>query len=111
EGEVLECSDVLLELLDRAGAGQRRRHAPVAERPGERHLGERLTAPLRQLVQRTDLRQPLLRDLALGEIGAVRGTRALGDAVEVAVAEQALRERREDDDAEAVALAGVEHAL
>src|SRR5688572_32337955 len=57
EVEVVERRDVLLELRDAARADQGRRHAWIAERPGQRHLGEGLAPSRSELVQRPDLVQ------------------------------------------------------
>src|SRR4051812_18721044 len=74
---------------------QGRGHAWVAQRPGRRHLWERLAAAGRDLVQRPHLGHRLLRE----EVGRQRVVparpRALRDAVQVAVGEQSLGERRE----------------
>jgi hypothetical protein len=44
EIELVEGSDVRLELLDARRPDERRRHARISERPSERHLRERLSA-------------------------------------------------------------------
>src|SRR5438309_9734075 len=53
--QLVDRTDVLFQLRDAARADQRRRHPRVAQRPGERHLGQRLAAPLGQLAQRPHL--------------------------------------------------------
>ena len=73
EVEVVERGEVLLELLDAARADQRRGHARVAQRPGERQLGERLAAPLRR--SRSSART--LRERLLGEHGRGESDAAL----------------------------------
>ena len=65
EVEPVERGDVVLELLHARGADERRRHARVAERPGERQLRERLPAACGDPVQRSHLRQRLLVQLIL----------------------------------------------
>ena len=83
-----------------AGADEHARDLGVTKLPGERHLGKRLTALGRQIVQRHDLAVHLGRKRALLEVARVVAHARIGrHAVEVAVGEQALRERREGDDA------------
>src|SRR5439155_5599520 len=55
ELEPVQGGDVLLQLGDAAGPHQRRGHDRVAQRPCDRHLGQRLAAPFRDLVQGADL--------------------------------------------------------
>ena len=52
EVEAVDRADVLLELGDAACADERRGDARVAQRPGERHLGERLPPSGGEVVQR-----------------------------------------------------------
>ncbi len=103
--------DVLLELLDAADADERRGHARVAQRPGERELRQRLAAASRDLRQASDLRPGLLVQLVRGERAVLARARAFGNPVEVPLAEQALRERRERDAAHALRLEHVEQAV
>src|SRR5438552_8881776 len=51
EGELVERGDILFELRHAAGADQCGGDAWVPQRPDESHLGQRLAAPLGQLVQ------------------------------------------------------------
>src|SRR5206468_4292060 len=60
EVEAVERSEGVVELLEARDADRRRRHARVAQRPRERRLGERLSAPRRDLVQRADLLERLV---------------------------------------------------
>src|SRR4051794_1903084 len=110
ELEVLQRSDVLLELLDAARADQRGGDARVAERPRERELGQSLSSAPGDLVQRPDLAERLLVEPVGRQRVAAAGARILRHAVQVAVGQQSLRERREDDAADPGALARVEHA-
>src|SRR5207237_665463 len=64
EVEPLERADVLLELLDAARPDESRGDALVAEHPRERHLGERLSAPRRDVAQRADLRERVVGEKA-----------------------------------------------
>src|SRR6478672_8080459 len=59
EVELLQSRHVLLELLHAARAEQRGGDALVAQRPGDRQLGERLSAPAGDLVQRAHAREVL----------------------------------------------------
>src|SRR4051812_7337462 len=52
EVELVESCDVLFQLADAAGSDEGGRHPLVAQGPGQRHLGERLAAALRDVVQR-----------------------------------------------------------
>src|SRR5215831_20007525 len=63
ELEVLERGDVRLELLDAAGTDHRGSHPAVAKHPGDRHLGQALSAPSGDLGQPADLCERLLVDL------------------------------------------------
>src|SRR3954447_13998402 len=60
--EVVERRDVRFELVEAADSDERGCDAPVAQRPRERHLRERLSAPLRYLVQRADLVEGFLAE-------------------------------------------------
>src|SRR5205807_1047052 len=85
EVESLDRRHVVLELGDAARADQRRGDAPVAQRPRERHLGEALAAAPGDLVERTHLGHRLLRQQVGRERVVAARTRALRDAVQVAV--------------------------
>ncbi len=61
ELELGERADGILDLIDTAGADQRRRRARIAQHPGERHLRQRLAALRRDVVQRADGGEVLLR--------------------------------------------------
>src|SRR3954447_2611310 len=61
EREALERSEGVVELLDARDADQRRGDPRVAQRPGERHLRERLPAAPCDLVERADLVERLVR--------------------------------------------------
>ena len=103
----VERVEVGVELLDRRGPDHGRGDPRVAQRPLEGELRELLPAPLGDLVQRPDAVEHLL--VEPGDGGALaRGPRVLGDALEVAVGQQPLRQRGEDDAAHALPLELVE---
>ena len=64
---------------------QHRGHPVVAQRPGQRHLGQRLAARLGKIVQAAHLCQLVVGDLRGLEEPAFRGARVIGDAREVAI--------------------------
>ena len=112
EGEAVERCEVLLELGDARGADEGRGDAGVAERPGERHLGERLAAGFGDLVQGADLAERLIVE----EVGRERALPARPRAFrhlagEVAAGEHPLGERGEADAADPELAERVEQAL
>ena len=68
---VLERLEVVEDLLRAAGPDEHARDLGVAELPGERHLGKRLAAIDRKLVQRHDLAVYLGRKRAFLEVARV----------------------------------------
>ncbi len=108
EVKVLDRRDVLLELRDAAGADQRRGDARIAQRPGDRELSERLPTACGDLVQRPDPGDVLVGDQALAEGLPDAHPRVLRHAVQVAVSQQALPERREHDRTDAAVVQHVE---
>jgi hypothetical protein len=62
EFEAPDRCHIVLELLDAARPDQRRGHPRVAQHPGQSHLGQRLAASLRNLVQRPNARKILVGD-------------------------------------------------
>ena len=91
--------DVLLQLLDAAGANQRAGHGAIAQHPCQRHLRQALAAGLGNRIQSARLADAMLVHIlgpeeALGPRGAGVG----GDAAaQIAFAEQPLRQRRKRD--------------
>src|SRR5699024_9056510 len=63
----VEGRDIVLELLDPAGADDQGRHAFVAQRPGQRHLRQRLTASARDVIEAADAREVVLAEEAVSE--------------------------------------------
>ena len=109
ERREVERVEVGVELLDARGADHRGGDPPVAQRPLQGELGELLAAPLRDLVQRPHPSQDVV--VEPGQAGVVaRGARVRRHAVEVAVGEQALGQRREHDAAHPLLLELVEQA-
>src|SRR6266511_3812977 len=78
EPEVAERPDVVLQLGHAACADQRGRDPRVPERPGHRHLRERLPPPLREVVQGPDLRHILLGEHLPGQCAERLLERSLG---------------------------------
>jgi hypothetical protein len=111
EVQALERAERVVELGDARGADQRRGHARVAQDPGDRHLRERLAAPLGDLVERAHVLEALLGEHVLAEEDALGGARVLRHPVEVARGEHALGERRERDAADALVLEHAEQVL
>ena len=110
EVEAVERGDVVLELRHAARADQRRGHARVAQRPGQRHLRERLAA-LRAIASSARIFASAWSLSRSGESEPSRLARESGrDAVEVAVGEHALGERREHDAAHALVAEHVQQA-
>ena len=87
---------------------QHRRHPVVAQQPGQRHLGQRLAAGGGHLVQRADVGEALLGEQPGVQRLALGGPRLRGDAVQVAVGQHPLGQRRERDAADALVLEDVE---
>ena len=100
ERRCLRGVQAVVQLRDRAGADQRRRHARVAKHPRQRHLRERLAAPLGDGVQRADAAEvAIVQELGF-ERAAEPGPRPLRHAAEVLVGQQPLRQRREGNAAD-----------
>src|ERR1700730_750787 len=93
EVEMVECCNVLLQLVDAARTDEHRRHACVAQRPGERHLREALPAPFGNDVQRPNMGEVCVGEQVLSEGAVLASARVFGNAVEVTVGEQPLSER------------------
>ena len=89
--QVLKSGDVLLDLFDAAGADEGARYGGIAENPGEGHLRERLAALAGHFLKRAGFRDVGFVHLA-GLEKAVRlgGAGIGGDAIEIAIGEQAL---------------------
>ena len=60
EVQAVQRAQVVVELRDAARADQHRGDPAVAQRPGQRHLGQRLAAVGGQLVERADVGEGLL---------------------------------------------------
>src|SRR5439155_9323585 len=67
EIEVVEGSDVLLELGDAAGADQHGSDALVAQGPGDGHLGEGLGSPQGDVVEGSDAGEVVVAEHVTGE--------------------------------------------
>ena len=97
---VLDGLDVVQNLL---GAGRANQHGGdflMAQQPGQRHLGQRLAAGGGKLVQRLNLGNALRRDVLLLQEAAIGVHAAVGgDAVQIPVGQQALRQRAVGDNA------------
>ena len=93
------------------GADDRRGHPGVAQRPRQRHLGQLLAAGLRDLVEGPDVPQHVLLQVRGLQRAAPGRAGVRRHAVEVAVGEQPLRQRGEDDAAHALGLELVEEVL
>src|SRR5205807_2412610 len=104
----LQRRDVLLELGDAARPDERRRHALVAQRPGERELRQALAATRGDLVEGANALEVLFAQQPAGQRLVACGARVLGHAVEVLVGEHALGQRREDDASDALAAEDLE---
>src|SRR5699024_9843609 len=63
----VEGRDIVLELLNPAGADDQGRHAFVAQCPGQRHLRQRLTASTRDVIEAADAREVVLAEEAVSE--------------------------------------------
>ena len=97
---VLHGLDVIQNLLRLGRTDQNGRDLLVAQQPGQRHFGQGLAAGGGDLIQRADLCDFLRRDVLLLQKTPVGVYAAVGrDAVQVAVRQQALRQRAEGDDA------------
>ena len=105
EGQVVERLDAIRDLFGATCADQCRGHTLVSERPGERHLRERLAAPLGDGVELACALEILRREQRPIKEMADRRATACGDAGQIFVGQQALRQRRENDRADASALA------
>src|SRR5690606_11956569 len=106
EVEVPEPRHNLLHLLGAAGADQRGGDTrfgrlALAQDPGDRHLREALAAAPGDPVERAYVGDVLLVQELLPQRLALRGATVLGDALEVLVGQHSLRQRREDDGADA----------
>lgn len=84
--------DVVQDLLRAGGSGQHAGHNAVAQHPSQRHLRQTLAALGRQIVQRPDLVEPLLRQSSFFQESAIGPDPAVrGDAFQIAIRQQALR--------------------
>src|ERR1035437_2633653 len=110
ETRVVESGYVVLELADAGTADQGRGDARVAERPGERHLRQRLPASTGDLVQPADPSQVRIAQHVPAERAVPGGSRTARNPVEIAVREEALCERRESDASDALSTQDVEKA-
>ena len=105
KAEIREGGDILLHLLDAAGADQGAGQAGIAQNPSEGQLSSGLSARLSQFIDRARLREAFLADIVLlQESVRLSDTGISGDAVEIAVREQTLCERTEGDAADAFLL-------
>jgi hypothetical protein len=104
EVEAIERGDVVLELGNAARANHQRGHPRVAQGPDEGQLGEALAASRRDLVEGADPCQTVFGQHVAAHSAAGRNPRSSGHAVQVAIREQALCQRREGDTACAATL-------
>src|SRR5690606_25764633 len=93
EGEVVQGTDVLLQLVHAARADEHRRHPRVAQDPRQRHLREALPAARRDVVQRADVPQCLVGEQVRRQRLALARARALRHTVQIPIGQHALRER------------------
>ena len=93
--------EVLVELLGGARADEHGRDARVAEHPGERELRQRPAAGAGDRVEGAHVGERLVGEPLGAQRAAAGGARVGGDAVQVARAEHALRQRGERDDGHA----------
>ena len=99
---VVQRAQAVLQLLHATGPHDHRGDALVAQAPCQCHLGQRLASALGDLVQGADVLEVLFGQLVTGQRGVRPGHPGIGgDALEVLVGEQALRQRREGDAADA----------
>ncbi len=101
--------EVGVELLDARGPDHGAGHPLVAQHPLERELGELLPAPLGDAVEVAHPREHVVLQPGDGRVVAC-GPRVRRHAVEVAVGQQPLRQRGEDDAAHPLRLELVEQA-
>jgi hypothetical protein len=83
----------------------------VSQRPGQRHLRQRLAAPLGDGVELTGALKVLWREHRFLEKAILRGTAAGGHAGQIFVGQQALRERGKDDRADALGFERVQKMI
>src|SRR5271163_3075952 len=111
EVEVVERCNVLLELGDTARANKYRRHSGVAQGPGDSHLSEGLTAQQGDVVEGPDACEVVVAEHVASERAVSRGSGSFGDAVEVPVGQQALRQDRKGDAPDALRADEVKEAI
>ncbi len=92
--QIVERLDAVGDLLRAARANERRCHALVSERPGQRHLGERLAAPPRDRVELARALEIVGRQHGLLKETIFSGAAANGHARQIFVSQHALRQRR-----------------
>ena len=109
--QFLKSGDVLLDLFDAAGSDKGAGHDGIAKDPGEGHLRERLAALAGHFLKRAGFRDVGFVHLAgLEKAVGLRGAGTGGNAVEVAVGEQALGQGAEGDAADAFGAEALEEA-
>ena len=97
----VERGNVVLELGDARGANEGRRHLGHPQYPRERELREALAPSIRNRGEGAGPLKVRVVDRVRGDPAALGGARVGRDAREIAVGEQALGERREDNAADA----------
>src|SRR5258706_63888 len=111
ERQVLQGGDVVVHLLHFAGADQRAGHARIAQHPCDSHLGKGLSALLRYRVQIPEHRYLALINVFSLQEKIACGARVAGNSLQIAVREQSLRKRAEDDTSHAFFAEDIQQAL
>src|ERR1700733_8742185 len=111
ERQIVERLDAVRDLLGAARADQGRGHALVSQRPGQRHLRQRLATPLGDGVELTGALNVLGGEHRLFEKAIFRGAAAGRDAGQIFVGEQALREWRKDNGADALGFERIQQMI
>ncbi len=96
--------------VDAAGADEHRGHPLIAQRPGQRELGQGLAPGRGDLGQRADVNQGPFGNLVGRKRAILRGPRPGRHPAQVLAGEHALGQRREGDAAHALAAEHVEQA-
>ena len=100
KGRIFCHLEIIQDLLRTGGPSQYAGHDAVAQDPSQRHLRQGLAALRRQIVQRPDLAHPLLGQSVFVQKTAVSHDSAIsGNAFEVTVCQQSMRQRREGKNA------------
>ena len=110
--QIVQRSQVRLQLFDAAGSDQRRGDLRLAQHPGERHLRQRLPALPGKFIQFLDFWQVLLHILGRQpDAFGFRGARTLRDAVQIPVSQLSLCERRKNDAANPFTFERIQQAI